>query len=227
MKPTLLKSLLALFMTCLMTTTFAQAPDPGPNPDDIVDSLTTLPVTLTGLSAYRNPDQTVSVNWTSANEINIAAYTLEKSTTGNGFTGICNVPPSRNNGTTAVYTLPDTHAAGDYTYYRIKATGTNGRAQYTAIVKVALRQSSSSVTVFPNPVTNKSINVQFSNKAAGLYTVALCNSEGRVVYKNTCMVTNSTFSERFGIGENVSAGIYFLVVTSPDHTQEILKIVIL
>ena len=126
MKTTLLKSiLLGSVMTILFITGFAQVPDPGPSPDGDQDNSIAFRVSLTGISAFRTADQNVSLSRISANKINIADYTPEKSTTGNRFTAISIVPSSRNNGVTAVDTLPDTHNYGDFTYSLIKVKDTN------------------------------------------------------------------------------------------------------
>ncbi len=60
----------------------------------VFNKIGVLPVTFTTVSAVRNTDETIYVNWKVENELNILKYTVERSADGSRFTEIGTVPPS-------------------------------------------------------------------------------------------------------------------------------------
>ena len=95
-----------------------------------------LPVTLTGITAVRQPDESIAVKWHAENEIGIHHYELQRSAEGINFVSLTNTIPTNNNGGAATYNYVDAKPLVGENYYRVKAISNNGEVQYTSIVKV-------------------------------------------------------------------------------------------
>lgn len=181
-----------------------------------------LPVTLTSLKAVlKNKD--ILVEWNVENESGMKKYQVEKSLDGNNFTSIAEVAAvnkSVNN-----YDFTDKSPIDKNNYYRIRCITKDGISTYSQIVKVSV-ESASSVTVFPNPIVQGAINLQFTNEAAGSYEIRLINPVGEVVVSKTLNQSSGNNKETIHCG-HLSKGIYQLEITKPDKSLTIESIVVL
>lgn len=137
----------------------------------------TLPVTFIQVNAKRNTDRTISVNWKVANEINIAKYEVERSADGIQFTGIISAEANH----APQYAKTDLSPFTALNYYRIKAIEFDGSIQYSAIVKVSAEEVPPLISVYPNPVKNRVMQLHFEGVVKGKYQVQLINEAGQMV----------------------------------------------
>lgn len=153
MKSILLKRLAAILMVLLATL------DAGTGYAGISSATPGLsfPITINSVSASRNRDRSVSVNWVVEREIGTRHYELERSTDGTRFSTVETNINTTNNGERNEYDQIDWNALNEETYYRIKAVSLTGKASYSAIVKVGLVKLTSPINVYPNPVTNSTL----------------------------------------------------------------------
>lgn len=145
-----------------------------------------LPVTFTTISAVRLREKEVNVNWNVENEISMEKYEVERSLNGRDFIKIGETNPVGN----SYYNLKDLNASPADNFYRIKGISIGGRVQYSAVAKVSGDNYISGISVMPNPVENKTMNIHFSGTLAGTYIVKITNNLGQVVY-SSAIETNS------------------------------------
>ncbi|MCP9751985.1 GEVED domain-containing protein [Ferruginibacter sp. HRS2-29] len=183
-----------------------------------------LPVTFTGISATRNTDRSIAVKWSVENEINLDKYTVERSADGVNFTGIitADVTNSRN------YGKNDLSPLAQDNYYRIKATSSNGQVQYSAIVKVAPIAVTipASISVYPNPVEDKTMNLSFVNQASGTYQLQLINDLGQVMYSGSVKVTGNNDRKQVKLQTIKATGRYTLKVVAEDGTASSIQLLV-
>ena len=180
-----------------------------------------LPVTITSVTATRNTDKTISVNWKVENEINLVNYSIERSADGTGFSSAGN-QPATNAGS---YTFNDLNPLSSDNYYRIRALSQNGLVQYSNVVKVAAIPMPASITVYPNPVQNKEVNMVFVNEPVGTYELELTNKIGQAVYKGKVILNSMNDKKKVSLAYVTAAGLYRLNIKGPDgkvHTIELL-----
>ncbi len=149
-----------------------------------------LPVTILSVKAMLQNSE-VAVTWVVTNEINISKYEVERSSDGVTFSYIA-VKDAAANGVQMQYSITDKHPLKGYNYYRIKYIDENGSIHYSIIVKVdnnAILHPG--ITVYPNPIENNLINVQFTNCEKGTYRARLMNEAGQLLYE-TSIVNNNT-----------------------------------
>ncbi|MFT3980904.1 MAG: GEVED domain-containing protein [Ferruginibacter sp.] len=167
-----------------------------------------LPVTFVNISAQRQSDRSIKVNWEVANEVNIEKYEVQRSADGQNFTGIVSADATNSR----QYTKNDLSPLAADNFYRVKATGIAGDITYSAIVKVAPVKQSPLITVQPNPVTDKQLNIRFSNQPAGEYTLQMTNALGQVIYKGVAVVSNTAQVKMISLPSFTSAGSYQLLI---------------
>jgi hypothetical protein len=189
-----------------------------------------LPVTITTVAATRNTsvNNEVTVTWKVESETNMENYEVEYSADGSNFSSITTIAPNSNNGSGAYSFLNKKATAAEH-FYRIKANSIGGLVQYSAIVKVAGIKASanSSISVYPNPVVNKKMNVQFVNQAEGNYQVSLFSNNGALVYKNNVTVNSSNLVKVLPLHDNVAAGNYQMIVTDAAGNTKTQSVIVL
>jgi len=111
----------------------------------------TLPVTYLYVHVHRNGSQ-VNIQWATAQEKDADAFIIEKSKDGITFyvTGI--VKAMGNSTTIHQYAYSDAYT-GEYNYYRIKQTDSDGNFTYSKIYHVT-EEHQDGITIFPNPSTS-------------------------------------------------------------------------
>lgn len=181
-----------------------------------------LPVTLTNVKAYKK-NENISVEWTAYNESGVVQYDIEKSAEGNSFEYVAT--HTANNTSYNVYTWLDGNAFAGYNYYRIKIIYANGEITYSKIVKALMPEIISSIKVYPNPVKDGIINLQFLNQAGGLYQLKLVNKLGQIILiKEINHATRSTIEKISIENRKVAHGIYNLEIIGPDASKISTKI---
>ncbi len=191
----------------------------------VFKQLAVLPVNITSIIASRDIDKTINVNWKSENEINIHDYVVEKSNDARIFLPLALTLPENNNGGRAQYNITDNDANSNNLFYRIKATSISGQVQYSAIVKLDGIKAKTFVTIYPNPVTGKKLNLRFSGAVAGSYLLSLSNAAAQMIYKGSVQVNNTAAVNAVQLPANIPAGFYQLLLTGPDgntYNQQVI-----
>ncbi len=191
----------------------------------IFKALAPVPVSITGISATRQRDASISVNWNIENETSMDRYELERSADGRNFDRIKTAVPTMNNGGSARYSHIDIDPLAGDNLYRVKALSRSGQVQYSAIVKVSPVKGNPGIGVYPNPVTGKVMNIQFSNQLSGNYQLQLTNKLGQIVYRSVITVNGSDMTRSVQLGE-VIKGNYQLRIISPDGTNTVQQLII-
>jgi hypothetical protein len=181
-----------------------------------------VPVTFISIKAAMQ-NTNIAVEWQVENETSISKYEIEKSTDGENFSPIGIVNATGNNNSTASYNWLDTKPVDGYNYYRIESINTDGSFKYSEVVKVAIG-SKSQISIYPNPIQNNTINIQFNNQPLGDYQAQLINDAGQVVYKNNISVTTNNVTEALPINHSLSKGIYELKLEGPAGNNSVQKI---
>lgn len=170
--------------------------------------LSTLPVTFDKISATKAISGT-NVAWTILSEINTAEYVIEKSIDGKNFSAVGTVAATN----AGKYAYTDLSALGS-NYYRIKAIDKDGSFTYSAVVFTVADTKTAALTVYPNPVTNKQVNVQLSNLNKGSYSIEVYNNLGQAILSKAIQFDGGTTSLSLQLPTSVNAGLYRLSVSN-------------
>ncbi len=181
-----------------------------------------LPVTLTNVKAYKK-NENVSVEWQTANEIEVKQYDVEKSADGNLF--VYNATITAHNAPYNIYTWLDENALSGYNNYRLKIIHADGQVKFSKIVKVLMPERPSSITAFPNPVKDGIIHFQFVNQPTGIYRLTLINKLGQVLLRKEISHVAGTAIESISVNDKeMTHGTYNLEIMRPDRRKIVKKI---
>ena len=185
-----------------------------------------LPVTIHNISAKRNENKSATVNWKSDNEISISSYSLERSLDGRHFEVIGNVNPKMNNGGSATYVFVDNNASVLNNFYRVKAKSTSGLIQYSAVVEVKAITLVSGISIYPNPIENKTAQLYFENMPAGTYQINLYNINGQLIGLYSKKINSTLAKESLELSSGLASGEYQLEFISANGFKTIKNILV-
>ena len=138
----------------------------------VFKQVSALPVTFTSIKATPKNGE-VMVEWNVENESGMQQYEVETSPDGIKFTGASMVR-AENQGK-GKYQWTDLHPVVGNNYYRIKSISRDGSINYTSVVKVVIAPPTGGISVYPNPVLDRTINLHLTNQPAGIYEIRLIN----------------------------------------------------
>ncbi|MFP5041868.1 T9SS type A sorting domain-containing protein [Parasediminibacterium sp. JCM 36343] len=168
-----------------------------------------LPVSFVGITAV-SVNNTVSVKWQTANEVNVNSYIVEKSSDGLSFIAIGKVKAIGS----GFYSFTDNNLYIGANFYRVQSIGNSTDAQYSSVAKALVATSLKvAVTAYPNPVANH-LTVSFTNCPKGVYNISIIGVDGKA-YKQQVVVEGMAAQKAIATN-NLSAGTYLLKVFSAD-----------
>ncbi len=180
----------------------------------VLSQMAPLPVRFTSIKAFRQ-DKHIQVEWKVANEVNISRYEVERSNNGTRFNNMVVIPATANGEHFATYLGIDTQPVEGYNYYRVRAVGLDGNIENTNIVKVMMEQEKQEITIYPNPVIDDVIRIQFKNMPGGKYSLKLFNNNGQEVLNKMILHKAGNSTAYMTMDKNIAHGIYQLEATKP------------
>jgi hypothetical protein len=100
-----------------------------------------------------------------------------------------------------------------------------GTVPFSKTEKTGIQNAQGDISVFPNPLAGKKIQLQLNNKPAGRYTIQVSDKAGQLVYSGSAEVTGNKFVKTISLNLSISAGVYHLKTTGPDgviNTQQVI-----
>lgn len=192
----------------------------------VVDAPAPVEVSFKSVQADRTGAD-VLVKWDVSNEITVLSYTVEYSTDGINFTGLDQLIADHSNTNIRSYSYRHLSVPVGTNFYRIKATNTGSRVQYSTVVKVKERYAASGISVYPNPVINKIVQLGFENVPAGTYRIVLLYNNGVQQPLVSIQLTEGQRNGSVNLPQNLAPGIYRLQFTGPGNTRIIKTINVL
>ncbi len=159
-----------------------------------------LPLNLLSFEVRSSANSAI-FNWQTKNEVNLASFTLERSTDGNNFETIKTIRPNNivaeNN-----YQSQDANLLPGTYYYRLKTTDLDGTKNYSEVKSITIKNLSS-FNIFPNPAQNY-IYIEIP-KSTRVHIASIYSTEGKLIKKID--ITPETTQQRINI-EDLKPGIY-------------------
>jgi methionine-rich copper-binding protein CopC len=184
-----------------------------------------IPVSFTSVEAYKQDNGNI-IDWKVSNEVNVKQYEVEESSDGFTFATLTVTPPMTNNGGSASYEATDGHPFQGQNYYRIKSVDINGKAIYSQIVRVQpVISLKSDISIYPNPLQNGTINLQFVNQATGTYFVRVTDQLGQPIISKQIMHSEGTGTEIIQLQKSTAHGVYQVEITKPDNGKKMIKVI--
>jgi hypothetical protein len=163
---------------------------------------TPLPVELISFSG-RETMEGVELIWKTSFEYNFDQFIVERSSEGHLFTILNAVKSKGARNAETSYKYIDTQASEGRLYYRLKIVDLDGTFKYSDIIAVESETASPKISIYPNPVTGKILNLKLS-QVDGFVVFRLINGLGHVVAEQ---VMNGSDAE-VKLEESLPAGVY-------------------
>jgi hypothetical protein len=186
-----------------------------------LNELAPVPVELTSFTAAASVGK-VTLNWTTATEINNLGFEIERSYNGENFVSIGFV---KGNGTTTEsksYSFTDNIdlKGTDEIYYRLKQVDYNGSIDYSDVVSVVLETPVEFALGqnFPNPF-NPSTKIKYSVPQSGLVSIVIYDLTGQKVETVVDEVKQPGNYEIEFNAAGLSSGVYFYKMTTNSFSQ--------
>jgi hypothetical protein len=169
-----------------------------------------LPVSLTSFEASAK-NNAVVLSWTTANEVAISQYIVEKSANGVDFAPIGSVNASN----AGNYTFSDLNPNNGAGFYRLKMLDFSGAFKFSQVLLV---KSTGNLTIglYPNPVANNLTVTGLKNKSS----IRILNMNGQTV------MLKNTISNIISLDvATLKAGIYKLQINNESGLLKTLSFV--
>jgi hypothetical protein len=189
-------------------------------------SVNPLPVSLTSFTGTATGIDGI-LNWSTSTETNNQGFQVERSKDGRSFesTGYF-VKGVGNSRIVKNYSLLDVNAfaKADVIYYRLKQVDVDGKFTYSQVIKVStLASAVKGLLAFPNPY-NSSYNVVFNAATEGTAIIEMTDIQGRIITRQTSVVTIGENEIPVNNASAVNAGFYFVRLTKDGETT-VIKLV--
>jgi hypothetical protein len=178
---------------------------------------------FTTIAASRNVNKTITINFGTANEKSVTNYTVEQSNDGINFTALpITISPSSNIGGNPFYSKIDVTASKAANWYRVRINNSNSTSKYSAIAMVSAVlemniNATPSMSIYPNPIENNTINLHLDNQPKGIYNVVIVNAMGQVLRTERIDVQNNV--QRNIYVNNIAKGNYQAIVIDANGTK--------
>ncbi|MFZ4059480.1 MAG: T9SS type A sorting domain-containing protein, partial [Ferruginibacter sp.] len=170
-----------------------------------------LPLNFTNVKAIKTNTGN-NVLWTVAQQNDIKQYDVEWSIDGSTFASVYTSPVVNRSATSMQYTWLDTRINTNDIYYRIKSISLNGTITFSRIVKLSGTKSAQGITIYPNPVRNGVVGLQFNGIAAGKLQIELINSTGQRILQTQLNNPGGTNADQINLPEGIAKGMYHLKI---------------
>jgi hypothetical protein len=185
-----------------------------------------LPVCFLGISAAKNSDKSITINWKTSCETGINHYELEHSADGRQFSLLASVQPVITSNQEKLYSQKDNQPYLGDNFYRVKAVNQNGTYQYSAIVKVSNANEKPFVRMYTNPVLDGNPQILFNNVKSDNYSISLNNMAGQLLFKTNWIVAEGTQIKTLNTGKVLPYGNYQLSITDSNNKTTVLSLLV-
>jgi len=179
-----------------------------------------LPVELASFAAATNRNN-VTLNWSTAKEINNAGFDIErKLTSANEWTRVGNVTGNGTTNEARNYSFNERVSTGNYNY-RLKQIDFNGNFEYfnlSSEVNVGVPDKYDMSQNYPNPF-NPSTKINYDLPVDGKVSIVLYDISGREVAKLVNEVKPAGYYTVQFNASNLSSGMYFYRISANDFVS--------
>jgi hypothetical protein len=82
------------------------------------------------------------------------------------------------------------------------------------------------ITVYPNPVENKTAQIRFNGNIQGAYLIKVTNAVGQVVMQKTITTNANGETKSLSLGSGTASGNYQMSVYAPDGSEETIRLLV-
>ena len=180
------------------------------------------PLKLLAFTAKKD-GKTNLLNWTSANEVNVDRFEVERSGNPNSAVGtstrdfgmIGKVKAGLSN-----YSFTDNNPLKATNYYRLKMIDKDGQFTYSP-VRMLNNSGTFAVSIYPNPAKDN-LQIQIDSDKKTAMKLQVLSMDGKVILSSNTTATAGSVLRSINIG-SLPKGSYFLKATIADKDEQVVK----
>lgn len=152
------------------------------SPFGIGSSSSILPLKLVSFTAKEVTDG-ITLQWTTSDEVNTAAFDIERAAHGGNFVTINSVPA----GTNGNYSYTDNGAVAGWSYfYRLKMRDKDGQSTYSPTISIKYQaKATTGYSVYPNPLTGPYLYIKPATASNEPVKIEVADFAGRTWYSHS------------------------------------------
>ncbi len=179
-----------------------------------------LPLRLLSFIAKKQ-EKTNLLNWSTANEINVDRFEVERSSPAVGgrreFSKIGTVKAGSLN-----YTFADNTPLATTNHYRIKMIDKDGSFSYSPVRLINNNNNSSfTVAIYPNPAKDK-LQIQITSDKPMALQMQVVSLDGKILISNSSTANEANTLRSINIS-SLQRGSYLLKVSSENKEEQVIK----
>ncbi len=179
-------------------------------------SPTVLPLELLTITAKKD-GETNLLQWTTAHEINIDRFEIERSPNGKDYSSI-----GKMNAGLSKYSFTDDKPLKGINYYRIKMIDKDGKFEYSP-VRIVNNSGNFYVSIYPLPVKGR-LNIQVQSNKTEKAGILVTDISGKTLITNSVTLAAGVTNTFINV-QSLGKGAYFLKIVTP-QTTETIKIIV-
>lgn len=179
-----------------------------------------LPVELMNFIAYQM-ENTVLLDWETANEHENDYFTVERSADGKTYETLGEIAGAGYSSSITSYEFTDRAPFSGINYYRLKQTDFDGHSTYSPIRTVTFERPSTGIDIFPNPASIDQIDIVVGMEKNEISTIQFNDSAGKQFFVN---MEPTSIGFRASVG-HLAPGVYFVTIVSNTNSPVIKKFV--
>ncbi|HCY89385.1 MAG TPA: hypothetical protein DHV17_03900 [Chitinophagaceae bacterium] len=158
---------------------------------------------------------TIMVQWSVDREEEMDHYEVEFSTDGKIFTTIQSIT-AYNSPDQLSYSIRHANMQDGEHHYRVKGVSRAGSSMLSKTASIRLVDEKETISVYPNPVVNKTMNLQVLQLPAGKYNLTLIGNSGTVTPLAPMQLNGQSERKTIMLPAHISPGVYRLQIMGPD-----------
>ena len=168
-----------------------------------------LPLGLLSFEAIKQ-NKKVLLQWKTENEVNTLRFIVERSSDGNNYLPIGEIP-ALNTGGINSYSLTDVQPFAGFNFYRLKLLDRDGAFKYSPVRKIEFSVNTDDITVYPNPVVHSNL---FIASSGNCFNATVYDAAGKAVRSFLLQGRNNTLKL-----DGISRGVYQLKITTENSIR--------
>ena len=149
----------------------------------------------------------VILNWTTASETNNMGFEVERSTDGANWQKLHFEAAQGFSDAIKQYTFSDTPPFGNIYFYRLKQLDSGGTYEYSPVLTVHWKGTTSLISIAPNPVSDR-LKISTNGSTEEARTIQVYSATGKLVFQ----AEMPTLEIEINL-PHLSSGLYFLVLS--------------
>jgi trimeric autotransporter adhesin len=178
-----------------------------------------LPITISSFTVQRY-NNNVLLKWTTAQEVNIKEFIIERSADGINFQTIGTVKAAGNSSAAVNYNAIDINPIKGVNIYRLRMVDIDGKSEYSAVRRVIF-DNNNLYSIYPNP-TKGIINIAVDNANGVVADAEIYNMQSQLLMKRKINIASPITPVDISL---LSSGIYLLKIITADGTATMQKFI--